>query len=72
MGDMFVTFFAGFGHVFLVEKRGGADNESKYAMKLVYADDYTEREFTDAFANEFNVNAGNTMHAVHEAFFGSI
>lgn len=54
--------------MFLVEKRGGPDDAKQYAMKLVYADGYTEREFTDAFANEFNVNAWqHTIHAVHAA-----
>lgn len=45
----------GFGHVYLVRKQGGIDDKKEYAMKLVYSDGYTDKEFIGAFENEFNV-----------------
>lgn len=52
---IFNFFAVGFGHVYLVKKRGGVDDSKEYAMKLVYRDGHTDKEYEDAFENEFNV-----------------
>lgn len=49
--------------MYLVKKCNGIDDGQMYAMKLVYDDGHTGREFISAFENEFNVNAYDSTDA---------
>lgn len=60
---VYFVIFVGFGHVYLVKKQGGIDDKKEYAMKLVFPDGYTDREFADAYENEFNVREKLTRNS---------
>lgn len=38
-----------------MKKRGGVDDSKEYAMKLVFRDGHTDKEYNNAYENEFNV-----------------
>lgn len=63
---MCFVIFVGFGHVYLVKKQGGIDDKKEYAMKLVFPDGYTDKEFAAAYENEFNVREKLTRNGAYD------